>query len=332
VTSGDSPIPLIGIARLASESELLEAKRRVQYFELPTRKFINRCTSTRVPFQWTINPYRGCEFGCKYCYARYTHEFMELRDGRDFEERIFAKQWSAASFRDELRKIPPADTIAIGTATDPYQPSERRYEVTRKILDLLAGERGRKLAIISKSDLIARDAALLAEIGRRNRLSVHVTITTMDTELARLLEPYAPRPDLRQEAVRQLAAAGLRVGVFSAPILPLINDSEAMLDAVAAAAREAGASSYGGNVVFLQPCAQKVFFPFLEKQFPHLARRYRERFTESPYLRGDYPKRIQERLEAVRQRHGLSRRFAEYQPEEWAAEQQFAFDFISQST
>jgi DNA repair photolyase len=325
--SDSPPNQLVGIARLAAESELLEAKRRVQYLELPTRRFITRCSSPRVPFQWTINPYRGCEFGCKYCYARYTHEFMELWEGKDFEERIFAKEWSASAFRAELSKIPRDEAIAIGTATDPYQPAERRYGVTRKILEVFAGERGRKVSIISKSDLIARDSDLFKVIARRNRLLVHVTITTMDVALARLLEPYAPRPDLRMEAVQLLAAAGLQTGVMSAPILPLINDSEASLDAVAGEAKRAGAASYGGHVVFLKPCSQKVFFPFLEEEFPHLVRRYRERFERSAFLRGEYPDLIQRRIERVRQKHGLSRRFEEYQPEEWEGEEQLGFNF-----
>lgn len=320
--SKSSPAGLVGIAKLAAESPLLEAKRRVQYFELPTRKFITRCSSPRMPFEWTINPYRGCEFGCKYCYARYTHEFMELHDGRDFEEKIYAKQWSAEGFRQELSKIPRKDCIAIGTATDPYQPAERRYGVTRKMLERLSKERGRRISLITKSDLIVRDAGLLAEIARFNVLFVTLTVTTVDTRLARHLEPYAPRPDLRLQAVRSLADAGLRVGVFSAPILPLINDSQESLDAVAAAAKESGAVHFGGNVLFLKPCAQKVFFPFLEQQFPQLVRRYRERFKERAYLRGEYPKMIQERVERSRRKYGLSRRFEEYQPEAWAGEEQ----------
>lgn len=321
------PSPLIGIARLAAGSELLEAKRRVQYFELPTRRFINRCSNPRMPFQWTINPYRGCEFGCTYCYARYTHEFMELRDPVDFEERIFAKEWSAEAFAAELAKVNRQDGIAIGTATDPYQPAERRYGVTRKILEVLASERGRWLSIISKSDLMARDAGLFQEIARRNRLFVHMTVTTMDAVLVRLLEPYAPRPDLRMRAVAELAAAGVQVGIMSAPILPLINDNEAGMDAVATAAKRAGAVSYGGHVVFLKPCSRKVFFPFLEQRFPHLARRYRERFGKTGYLRGEYPRYIQDKMERVRRRHGLAPRFLDYQPEEWAGEEQLALDF-----
>ena len=167
----------------------------------------------RLPFRWTINPYRGCEFGCKYCYARYTHEFMELRDPGQFERKIFAKAFDAARFREELRALPVGETIALGTATDPYQPAERRYGVTRKMLEVFASMAGLHLGITTKSDLIVRDVELLKEVSRRHHLRVSMTVTTVDAELARLLEPMAPRPDLRLAAVRTLAEAGLRVVV-----------------------------------------------------------------------------------------------------------------------
>src|SRR5436305_9287307 len=124
---------LVGIARLASQSDLLEAKRTVQYFEIPARSILNR-TKPSMPFQWTINPYRGCEFGCKYCYARYTHEFMEMSP-YEFEDKIYAKSAAAQLLRQELRRVERKEHIAIGTATDPYQPAERRYERTRSILE-----------------------------------------------------------------------------------------------------------------------------------------------------------------------------------------------------
>ncbi|HBY63015.1 MAG TPA: radical SAM protein, partial [Solibacterales bacterium] len=238
---------LVGIARLAAESGRLEAKREVEYFDLPARRYLTRCDSPRVPFRWTVNPYRGCEFACRYCYARYTHEFMELSGGPEFERKIYAKQWSAEAFRRELARVPKSESIAIGTATDPYQPAERRYGVTRKMLEVLATGRGYRIWITTKSDLVARDAALLAEIGRKNQVWVHLTVTTMETALARLLEPMAPRPDLRMEAVRKLRGAGVAVSVITAPVLPLINDSEESLEAVAAAAKGAGALSWGGN-------------------------------------------------------------------------------------
>lgn len=318
-----SPSPrLIGIAKLAAASPTLEAKRRVEYFELPTRRFIGRCSGTRMPFSWTINPYRGCEFGCKYCYARYTHEFMELRDGRHFEEKIFAKQWNAAEFRAELRKIPRHEEIALGTATDPYQPAERRFGITRKMLQVFAGERGRHLWITTKSDLVARDVDLLAEITKRNQVHVNMTVTTVNEALARILEPYAPRPSLRMAAIRKLTAAGIGCGVLCCPLMPLINDSEKNLDAVAQSAVEAGADRFWGNVLFLKPCSKAVFMPFLEQRFPHLVRRYRERYGDNAYLRGDYPKMIEERVQRIRQKYGLNRRAVEYSAEDFAEDDQ----------
>src|SRR5262249_52140016 len=153
--------------------------------------------------------------------------------------------------RRDLRKVGPGEGIAIGTATDPYQPAERRYCKTRAILEVFAEGKGRDLSITTKSDLIVRDAPLLAEVKRGNLLSVNMTITTMDAGLARLLEPRAPRPALRIAAVRRLAEAGIRVGVFPNPIMPLISDSERNLDSVAAAAAAAGATYFGGGLLFL---------------------------------------------------------------------------------
>jgi DNA repair photolyase len=317
------PQQLVGIARLAAESPLIEAKKRVEYFELETRSFIAKTVSDRVPFRWMINPYRGCEFGCKYCYARYAHEFMELRDPVQFERKIYAKEFDAARFRQELVRLPAGEVIAIGTATDPYQPAERRYRVTRAILETLASTAGYRIGITTKSDLVARDVDVLRELSRRHYVGVHLTVTTMDRELARLIEPGAPRPDLRVNAVRKLAAAGIRASVFCSPVMPLINDSDPSLDAIAKAAAAAGARNFGGNVLFLKDCARAVFLPFLEERFPHLVRRYRERYNEkTAYLRGDYPKRIHERIEAIRRRYGFDKTHPESEPELWPKDPQ----------
>ena len=311
---------LVGIARLASQSELLEAKRQVDYLEIPARSILNR-TKPNMPFRWTINPYRGCEFGCKYCYARYTHEFMEL-DAHEFEDRIYAKAASAHLLRQELRRIPREDRIALGTATDPYQPAERRYLRTRAILEVFAAERGRHLGIISKADLIVRDLDLLREIARGNVLGVSLTITTLDEKLARLLEPRAPRPALRLEAVSRLAAAGIQVGVMPNPIMPGITDGERSLDRLAKAARDAGAVSFGGGPLFLMPSAQKVFLPFLEREFPRLVERYRQLFAHSAYLGRDYKDALRTKVHRVRARYGLVSTAIDYKPELWQGEEQ----------
>jgi DNA repair photolyase len=311
---------LVGIARLASQSELLEAKSRVAYFEIAARSILNR-TKPNMPFQWTINPYRGCEFGCKYCYARYTHEFMEM-DVRDFEDKIYAKASAPHLLRQELARIDLQDGIAIGTATDPYQPAERRFGRTRSILEVFAREKGRHLGLISKSDLVLRDVDLLQEIARRNVFHVVITITTLNEKLARLMEPRAPRPDLRLKAVEGLAQAGLMVGVNPNPIMPLLTDSEPALNKLAKAARDAGAQYFGGGALFLMPCAQKVFFPFLEEHFPSLAPHYREQFQKSAYLSPQYKDQLRARVQKIRERYGLGSGPVEYRPELWEGEEQ----------
>src|SRR6185503_12957352 len=211
---------LVGIARLASHSDTVGRGHEVEYFALPAKSLLNRCTSTRMPFAWTINPYRGCEFACKYCYARYTHEFMEMRDGVAFEQKIYVKQHAANLLRQELSHVKPGEEIAIGTATDPYQPAERRFEVTRTILEELARHQGLELGLITKGNLILRDLDLLKEVSRNHRLFVNLTITTLNVDLARILEPRAPRPDLRMEAVRKLNQAGIAAGVSCSPVIP----------------------------------------------------------------------------------------------------------------
>jgi DNA repair photolyase len=312
---------LVGIARLASQSELLEAKRSVQYFEISARSILNR-TKPHMPFQWTINPYRGCEFGCKYCYARYTHEFMEM-DAAEFEDKIYAKSAAAHLLRQELGRIDRQDRIAIGTATDPYQPAERRYGRTRSILEVFLRERGRFLSITTKSDLVTRDLDLLREFGRANVIGVNLTITTLDEKLARLLEPRAPRPALRLDAVRQLAEAGIPVGVFPNPVMPGLTDGERQLDRLAKASRDAGAQWFGGGPLFLMPSAQKIFLPFLERNFPKLAPSYRAMYAKSAHLDRSYKDQLRDRLRKIRDRYGLVSGPVEYRPELWQGEEQF---------
>jgi len=305
---------------MAAHSELLTAKSRVQYFELPARSILNR-TKPGMPFRWTINPYRGCEFGCKYCYARYTHEFMEM-DPRDFEDKIYAKSAPAILLRQELRRVRREDRIAIGTATDPYQPAERRFGRTRAILEVFLRERGRYLGVTTKSDLIQRDLPLLQEIARANVLDINITITTLDEKLARLLEPRAPRPELRLATVRKLREAGLCVGVFPNPIMPFITDSESHLDTLARAARNAGAQYFGGGPLFLMPSAQQVFLPFLDEHFPDLAPRYREQYQNTAYLGKHYKETLRARVQKVRARYALASGPLEYRPELWMDDDQ----------
>src|ERR1700732_2593714 len=285
----NSETPLVGIARLAAASPAAETSRksegRPEYFFLPVKSILNKCDSKRVPFEWTINPYRGCEFACKYCYARYTHEYMEL-DGGEFEKKIFVKQNAAALLAQDLsRKYsyqrPGAEDgrpehIAIGTATDPYQPAEREYGVTRACLEELAKREGLSVSVITKSNQIVRDIDLFKKIAERSELSLNITITTLRPRLARLLEPRAPRPDLRLAAVQQLREAGLAIGVSACPLIPGMPDREGELEGLAAAAKNAGAQWFFSNVLFLMPSSAKQFLPFVREKFPKLAKQYED--------------------------------------------------------
>jgi len=299
---------LVGIARLASEGESIREGHDVEYFTLEAKSLLNRCDSKRqLPFTWTINPYRGCEFGCRYCYARYTHEFMEMRDGMEFEQKIYVKQRAADLLRHELRRVKPHESIALGTATDPYQPAERRYEVTRAILEEFARRRGFELGIVTKSNLIVRDMELLKQVAATNRVSAHITVTTLDVNLARILEPRAPRPDLRLDAVRALAQAGIRVGISCSPVVPGITDARADLEALIRAAADSGADYVFANPLFLKPCSAAVFLPFLEENFPHLAENYRQRYQDRAFLPPAYGKRLSQLIARLREKYKLTR-------------------------
>jgi DNA repair photolyase len=301
----DSQPGLVGIARLASQGESMRQGHDVEYFTLPVRSLLNRCTGVRMPFTWTINPYRGCEFACKYCYARYTHEFMELRDGVDFEQKIFVKQHAADLLRQELHHVKPGEEIAIGTATDPYQPAERCFEVTRAILEEFARHRGFEIGIVTKSNLVLRDTDVLQQIAKNNRLLVNITITTLKADLARILEPRAPRPDLRLETVQKLNQAGVAAGVICAPVLPGITDSPRDLEALVRATAKAGGKYVSANSLFLKPCSAAVFLPFLEKEFPQLVESYRQRYKERAFLPASYRKPLSQLMKRLRQKYGI---------------------------
>ena len=313
--------PLVGIARLAACSPPAESHRksaeRPEYFLLPVKSILNRCDSARVPFDWTINPYRGCEFGCHYCYARYTHEYMEL-DGGEFERKIFVKKdpgpllaYDVAhkySYASECSGGEKPEHIAIGTATDPYQPAEREYGVTRACLEELSKREGLSISVITKSNQIVRDIDLFKKIAERSELSLNITITTLRTRLARLLEPRAPRPDLRLAAVRQLHEAGLRVGVSASPIVPGITDRVGDLEAVAEAAKAAGAQWFWCGVLFLMPSSAKQFLPFIREKFPRLMKQYEEWYAKEAYAPEKYRKLIAERVARLKQEYGFDSR------------------------
>jgi DNA repair photolyase len=312
---------LVGIARLAASSPPAETRRkspeRPEYFVLPVRSILNRCDSNRVPFEWTINPYRGCEFACKYCYARYTHEYMEL-DGGEFEKKIYVKKDAAAllaqdvsrkySYSSEKSDGQRPDHIAIGTATDPYQPAEREYGVTRACLEELAKREGLSVSIITKSNQIVRDIDVLKKLAARSSLQIDITVTTLRPRLARLLEPRAPQPKLRLAAVTELRRAGLLAGLSASPLLPGITDGEGELEAVAAAAKEAGARWFFSGVLFLMPSSAKQFLPFVREKFPRLARQYEQWYSKNGYAPEEYRRKASERVAQIRLKYGFESR------------------------
>jgi DNA repair photolyase len=310
-----------GLARMAVEAEHVDDGHLIEFKGMKVRSVLNKSVSKRqLSLAYSINPYRGCEFGCRYCYARYTHEFLtpkegvaagdgvDFRDPEAFERLIFIKENAAWLLEQELKKIDPAEEIALGTATDPYQPIERRAKVTRGVLEVFARRSGYRLGIVTKSALITRDIDLLGEIARRNTLVVHLTITTPDAALARLLEPRAPRPDLRFEAVRQLREAGITTGVLCSPLLPGITDNAAALDRMAARAAEVGASFFAAQPLFLKSCSRPTYLKFVEEHFPALVQEYAERFGTMDFAAAPYRRQLAAMVEAVCRKHGLRER------------------------
>src|ERR1700685_900163 len=312
---------LVRMARLAASSLRAEAKRGTEYFLLPVRSILNHCDSERVPFRWTVNPYRGCEFGCKYCYARYTHEYMDI-DGGEFESKIYVKKDAGALVdRDLSAEKVWGEHIAIGTATDPYQPAEREFGATRAILEKMVLREGLRLSITTKSDQVVRDIDFLQRIAERSSMTVNLSITTMRVRLARLLEPRAPRPDLRLEAIRKLREAGISAGVLAMPILPGITDGEEDLEALARGARDAGAQWLAGRVLFLMPASLKQFMPFLDKKFPKLSRQYRGWYGRYGSVPETYGKEISARVEGLRRKYGLGLRTRTDESRAWKSPQ-----------
>ncbi len=300
-----TPQNSVGIAALAARGGTLARKQHVEYRSLPSKSILNRCSNPRMPFRWTVNPYRGCEIGCHYCYAPYTHAYLGLDDPDDFQSLIFSKDKAREILEGELRRGVEGP-IAVGTGTDPYQPAERNFETTKGILEALSRFSGLQIGITTKSDLILRDLDLLGKIATRNQLHVNITVTTMDEKLARLLEPLAVRPDMRIEAIRQLRWRGIDAGVFSAPVLPLLTDTMELLSAVAEQAKRADAAYWTANPLFLKESARKRLIPVLEQRFPRIADRYKSHYRRGAYVAPDYRDWLRARVETIRGKYGLA--------------------------
>jgi DNA repair photolyase len=315
----------IGLARLAAEATHADDGHLIDFRAIQSRSILNKSVSRRqLSLAYSINPFRGCEFGCKYCYARYTHEFLQPASittpptgahdvpqqpwALAFEHEIYLKENAAWLLEQELRHIDPSKEIAIGTATDPYQPIERRVGITRSLLEVFARRQGLRIGLITKSSLITRDIDLFQQIAANNTLVLHITITTTDAELARKLEPRAPRPDLRFVAIRKLREAGLTAGVLCSPLLPGINDSVPQLEAVASHAASAHASFFGAHPLFLKSCSRPTWLSFVREHFAHLTPVYTRLFATADFVDAPYRNRMATITRQLCRRYSLGER------------------------
>jgi DNA repair photolyase len=276
---------------------VIDERHQAQYRELRAASLVNRCTAPPMPFGYTVNPYRGCATGCVYCYARDTHDFLGHNDPRDFERTIYVKRAELAGLRRALERARRSGMlVALGTATDPYQAGEGHFGITRSVLEAARDVPGLRLSITTKGTLVTRDLTLLQAIAERSELSVNFSVTTADPELARLLEPRAPRPDLRLGAMRRLAERGITTRLFMMPLLPYLTDDEENMRALLAAARAAQARQAECNVLFLHEGVREFFFEFLAERFPALLPRYRRLYARSPFVPPEYAREVEGRF------------------------------------
>lgn len=298
--------------------------RGTTFHAVPVRTVLNPPSSTGMGF-WSLNPYVGCEFGCSYCYARDTHRWAVERAGEaaeapeatapcrpvppPFERQILVKQDVA---RVLLRTLDPARVgdaaILIGSATDPYQPAERRFGLTRQVLEALLRYQGLRIGLITKSTLVARDADLLRQLSGRHHVSVYLSLATTDPALLRRLEPRTPLPHARLRALATLARAGVRAGVMIAPILPGLTDGWTSLARVMEAAKEAGASAVAGEALRLGPAARAHLLPHFHREFPDLAARYERHYGTGVRASRAYTRALDRRIRLLQDIHGFPTR------------------------
>jgi DNA repair photolyase len=309
---------------------VLGEQKDIRYFGTRAKSVLNGTDVTRMGF-WSINPYVGCAFGCAYCYARYAHRYVIernvaahpeqrlLREAFEtlppwlaFERQIFVKENAAEVLRKTLRhgsdrhlNLLKGEGIGIGTATDPYQPAERRFRITRGILEVLAEHEGLYLWIITKSPLVTRDIDLLRRIARNNRLSVHISLITVDRELARRIEPRAPTPEARLRALARLREHGIEAGINVMPVLPGITDRPDQLEPLIQAVASAGATYLNACALRLRSAARQRYLPFIEKEFPHLASRYQATYGHSHHAGDRYREGLHEYFTKICRRYGV---------------------------
>ena len=267
--------------------------------EIHCKSLINRVDVPNFPFRWTLNPYRGCRHACTYCYARPTHEFLGFDSGREFEQRVFAKVNAPEVLRQELAKPKwRGEAIAIGTASDPYEPAESEYKLTRRILEVLL-EFQNPVSVTTKGVLVRRDVDVLRQLSQVADVKVVFSVGSIDDRTWKLMEPGAPRPLARLEAMQFLVENGVNAGVILAPLLPGISDSSESINAVVGAAASHGAQFLASNVLFLKPGSKEWFMPILREAYPRLVPAY-EKLYRKTYAPRDYAQGVQALVEEAR--------------------------------
>jgi DNA repair photolyase len=279
---------------------------RIRYLEDSCKTALNRVPdAARVPFRWTVNPYRGCAHSCHYCFARAYHAYLDLGIGEDFSSRIVVKTNVAGVLRRELGSPRwSGETVAMGTATDPYQPCEGRYRLTREVLTVLA-EFGNPLSILTKSTLILRDLDVLLRLDATASLTVSMSVGTLDESVRRVVEPGTPPGRKRLEVLARFADAGIHTGVLVAPVLPGLTDDEEHLDEVLAACAAAGVRSASPIVLHVRPAIREHFMPWMRAHYPWLYPRYAELYGRRAYAPRPYLDEIGARFARLRSRHGI---------------------------
>jgi len=287
---------------------LTEAERRAdeaRYQEVVCRSALNPVRG--MPFNWTLNTYRGCTHGCHYCFARRYHTQFEMNAGDEFASVILVKRNIVEVLRRELdRPSWTRELVAVGTATDPYQPIEGHYRLTRACLSILAAART-PIGLVTKGPMIVRDRDVLLDVARASSATVYMSVPTVDEDAWRTLEPGTAHPMQRLRAVRELVDAGIKAGVLMAPIVPGFSSSRAKLERTVKAIADCGARFVGCNVMYLQDGTRSHFMDFLEREFPSMRPRY-ERLYEKKYPPTSYRKEVQAMVRILQRRYGITRR------------------------
>ncbi len=275
--------------------------------EIHCKTLLNRIDVPDFPFRWTLNPYRGCRHACRYCYARPTHEFWGMDSGRDFEQRVFAKVNAPEVLRRELgRPKWRGESIAIGTASDPYEPAESQYKLTRQVLQVLR-EFKNPASITTKGVLVRRDSDVLLDLAEVADVRVTFSIGSVDEDVWKLTEPGAPGPAARLEAMQYLVEEGVPAGVMMAPLLPGISDSEESINAVVSAAAAHKAQYLGANVLFLKPGSKEWFMPLLREAYPRLIPAYATMYRKT-YAPKEYTQTVLNMVDRARRTWGLDKK------------------------